>query len=62
MNYELSVLSMGRRIAWTTEHPQTAHKWFRFTAKYGRTIDTGSPVSLVSLTRDGAEIKSAAIV
>jgi hypothetical protein len=59
--YELSVLAHGRRIAWETDSPQTAYKWFRFTVETGRTIDSGEQVTLVALTCNGAEIKSAAI-
>lgn len=62
MKYELSVLTCHEeRISWSTDYPGTAHKWFNFTVKHGRTIDSGSPVTLISLTRNGAEIKSATI-
>ena len=59
MTYTLTVLSEGRAISWTTRHAQTAHKWFRFTVEHKRTIDTGAPVTLVSLSRNGTEIKAA---
>ena len=59
MTYELTVLTAGnRRISWETDHPQTAHRWFRFTVKHERTIDDGSRVLLVSLRRNGTEIKA----
>ena len=51
MKYTLTVLSHGREISWTTEQPQTAHRWFRFTVEHKQTIDTGASVTLVSLRR-----------
>ena len=58
MNYTLTVLAHGREISWSTPYSKTAHKWFRFTKNTGRTIDSGEPVTLISLRRNGIEIKA----
>jgi len=61
--YELAVrLIEGRRIEWTTEHAQTAYRWFDDTVRLKAPMDGGAGrVVAVYLTRDGVCIRQAMI-
>ena len=49
-------------IIWLTDHPQTAHRWYRELCETGRPIDGGpGKVTIAGLYRDGIRVKAASV-